>query len=197
MKTTKQRVPIAVARAQTLAWQLRLKEAAEKRAAEARAAVYRLCKKLARMKSLEAMQNYVDNFLDSRADNICNELLEATTLEKAREILEKYKKPKPIIFVEHCHNYEGRHVFRIREPEMIPGPDIVHSQYLSGLAELERRMCHKKETLLGGKYRMRECEPWAPHDEAPAAMLQSQQRKRQRAEEGSWSLHHGASQTHH
>jgi len=191
MRLVKKPVSIAVAKAEALKMQRRQKEAAEKRATEARATVYKLCKTLGRMKSLETMQNYVDNFKDSRADNICNEILGAKMFSEAREVLEVYKKPATIV-VEHCYDYSSgtrRHVFRIKEPGMIPRHEVVSSDYLTGLAELAK-LIHPKKTgeLLSGKYTMEECAPWAPYHEIPPAVAQGMLRKQQREKGPAWSM---------
>jgi hypothetical protein len=189
----KTKVSAAVARALALQMQHRKEEAERRRAVAANEVINQLCKQLMKKQSLKTMQEFVDNFSDSRADTICNAILEATTFAGAREFVMNVMRAMKVVTIQHCHDCSTgvlRHVFRIKEPEMIPSRhEVVSSDLLTGLTRLEASLPKKKGGLLGGNYIMEECQPWAPyHKEILPAVAQNLLRQRQTEQGAEWHL---------
>lgn len=195
----------AVARALVLKMQRRKDQAEVKRALKDKEVVSQLCKQLMMKKSLRTMQDLVDKFTDSRADKICNAILEATTFMDAQEFVMSVLREMYVVTIQHCCDYSTgvlQHVFRIKERGLIPNwQEVVSEDYSSGLAKLKAGLPKKKGKLLGGNYVTEECPPWTPyHKEVLPAVAQSLLRQKQR-EEGDtgneWSLFHERSETIH
>lgn len=185
-------VPIAVQKAQELRWQRRREEADRKRTEASAMIVEKLCKKLSAMKTLEAMQNFVDTFIDERANAICDTILSAKTLEEAREILVSYTEKPPItVVVQHCiDNTTGRqiNVFRIKEVGLAAICEVRHANYLQGVFAIEASARIHKARLRIGTFTIEKIPPWAPYDKVPPAIQQSMQLAEQRTAGRSWSV---------
>lgn len=189
----KPKVSAAVEKAMALQMQHRKKEAERRRAVAANEVITQLCKRLMMKKSLQTMQDLVDNFTDSRADTLCNAILEATTFLEAQECVANVMRAMKTVTVQHCHDGSTgvlRHVFRIKEPGMIPSQhEVVSNDFLTGLAQLEASLPKKNGGLLGGNYVIEECQPWAPHNKGVLpAVAQSLLRQKQAEQGAEWHL---------